>query len=172
MVNRLVRNMNKFENQIDQNFNIFHLFLLYSSVVDLQCYAHFCCMAKWLSYTRMDSLFHVHFCSGLSQDIKQSSLCSTAGPCCLSILCIIVCICWLQTWILFAFIAMWSWMSYSHWVPVHQACVSRNSLEVRGTGLHLLGPRAHSGTWLSVTMTGMVTTERGKSCLSHGIYVK
>ena len=46
MVNRLVRNMNKFENQIDQNFNIFHLFLLYSSVGDLQCYAHFCCMAK------------------------------------------------------------------------------------------------------------------------------
>lgn len=46
MENRLVRNMNKFENQIDQNSNIFNQFLLYSSVVDLQCYAHFCCMAK------------------------------------------------------------------------------------------------------------------------------
>ena len=44
MENRLVRNRNKFENQIDQK--IFNQFLFYSSVVDLQCYVHFWCMAK------------------------------------------------------------------------------------------------------------------------------
>ena len=36
-----------------------------------------------------DILFHC----GLSQDIEYSSLCYTIGPCCLSILHIVVCIC-------------------------------------------------------------------------------
>ena len=36
--------------------------------------------------------FHILFHYGLSQDIEYSSLCYTAGPCCLSILYIIVCI--------------------------------------------------------------------------------
>ena len=37
--------------------------------------------------------FYVLFHYGVSQDIEYSSLCSTGGPCCLSILYIIVCIC-------------------------------------------------------------------------------
>ena len=36
--------------------------------------------------------FYILFHYGLSQDIEQSSLCYTIGPCCLSILYIIVCI--------------------------------------------------------------------------------
>ena len=38
------------------------------------------------------SLFHILFHDGLSQDIEYSSLCSTVGSCCLSILYILVCI--------------------------------------------------------------------------------
>ena len=38
-------------------------------------------------------LFHILFHYGLSQDIGYSPLCCTVGPCCLSILDIIVCIC-------------------------------------------------------------------------------
>ena len=38
-------------------------------------------------------LFHILFHYGLLQDIKYSSLCYTVGPCCLSILYIVVCIC-------------------------------------------------------------------------------
>ena len=38
-------------------------------------------------------LFHILFHCGLSQDNDYSSLCSTVGPCCLSILHIIVFIC-------------------------------------------------------------------------------
>ena len=38
-------------------------------------------------------LFHVLFHCGLSQDIEYSSLSCTVGPCWLSILYIIVCIC-------------------------------------------------------------------------------
>ena len=41
-------------------------------------------------------LFHILFQYGLSQDIKYSSLCYTVGPCCLSILYIIDCICYFQ----------------------------------------------------------------------------
>ena len=37
-------------------------------------------------------LFHILFHYGISQDIEYSSLCYTVGPCCLSILYIIVCI--------------------------------------------------------------------------------
>ena len=36
--------------------------------------------------------FHIPFHYGLLHDIEYSSLCSTTGPCCLSILYIIVCI--------------------------------------------------------------------------------
>ena len=60
------------------------------SIVDLQCRAHLCCTAKWLSYTHTDILFHVLFHDGLSQATEYSSLCYTVGPCCLSILYIIV----------------------------------------------------------------------------------
>ena len=38
-------------------------------------------------------LFHILFHYGLSQDIEYSSLCHRVGPCCLSILYIIICIC-------------------------------------------------------------------------------
>ena len=38
-------------------------------------------------------LFHILFHYGLSQDTEYGSLCNTVGPCCLSILYIIVCIC-------------------------------------------------------------------------------
>ena len=37
-------------------------------------------------------IFHILFHYGLSQDIKDSSLCYIVGPCCLSILRIIVCV--------------------------------------------------------------------------------
>ena len=40
-------------------------------------------------------IFLFHY--GLLQYTEYSSLCSTVGPCCLSILYIIVCICWPQT---------------------------------------------------------------------------
>ena len=42
-------------------------------------------------------LFLILFHYGLSQDIESSSLCYTVGPCCLSILYILVCICYSQT---------------------------------------------------------------------------
>ena len=38
-------------------------------------------------------LFHILFNSDLSQDVKYSSPCSAAGPCCLFILYMLVCIC-------------------------------------------------------------------------------
>ena len=38
------------------------------------------------------TFFHILFHDGLSQDIEYNSLCSTVGPCGLSILCIRVCI--------------------------------------------------------------------------------
>ena len=41
-------------------------------------------------------LFHILSHYGLSQDIEYSSLCSTRVPC-LSILCIILCLCYPQT---------------------------------------------------------------------------
>ena len=37
--------------------------------------------------------FHILFHYGLLQAIEYSSLCYTVGPCCLSVLYIVVCIC-------------------------------------------------------------------------------
>ena len=48
---------------------------------------------KWFSYTYIYILFPALFHYGLSQDIEYSSLCCTVGPWCLSILCVLVCIC-------------------------------------------------------------------------------
>ena len=62
------------------------------SVVDLQCCVNFCCTANRLSYTRIYILFYMLFHCGLSQDIEYSSLCYTVGPCCLSLLYIVVCL--------------------------------------------------------------------------------
>ena len=44
-------------------------------------------------YIYMDIVFHTLFHHDLSQDIKYSSLCYAVGPCYLSILYIIACIC-------------------------------------------------------------------------------
>ena len=55
---------------------------------------NFCCTVKWLSYTY--SLFSYSFLYGLSWNMEYSSLRYTAGPCCLSILRLRVCICWPQ----------------------------------------------------------------------------
>ena len=57
--------------------------LLYSKVTHLFTYIYI--------------LFLILFHYGLSQDIENSSLHYTVGPCCLSILYIVVCICWSQT---------------------------------------------------------------------------
>ena len=42
-------------------------------------------------YTYIHSFFNILFYYGLSWEIGYSSLCSTVGPCCLSILNVIVC---------------------------------------------------------------------------------
>ena len=79
----------------------FFIFLkfLYWSTVDLQCCVNFCCKAKGFSLyinvcIYVCILLKILFHFGLSQDIECNSLCSIAGLCCLSILCIfLVCVC-------------------------------------------------------------------------------
>ena len=56
-------------------------------VVGLKYCVCFRCTAKWLSYSFSDS-----FPYRLSQNIEHSSLCSTVDPCCLSLLCTVVCV--------------------------------------------------------------------------------
>ena len=72
-----------------------NLFLFYYffnwSIVDLQCCVNPCCTAKWLKfYTYIHSFLNILFHYGLSQDIGYNSLCHPVGPCCLSILDVIV----------------------------------------------------------------------------------
>ena len=64
------------------------------SVVDLQRCVSFWYTAKWFSYTYV--VFQILFSYRLLQDVEYSSLCYTLGPC-LSVLCIVVCICESQT---------------------------------------------------------------------------
>ena len=82
-----------------EEFSCFFSFPLASfsnrSRVDLQCCVSFCCTAKWFSYTYIYS-FSYSF-PLLLQEIEYSSLCYTVGPCCLSILYIVGCICWSHT---------------------------------------------------------------------------
>ena len=61
--------------------------LLYNNVVQLHTHTH------TYTHTYTHILFHFLFYCGVSQDIEYSSPCYTVGPRCLSILCIIVCIC-------------------------------------------------------------------------------
>ena len=58
--------------------------------------ANFCCKAKWFSHTYTYTLFYI-ILHGLSQETGYSSLSSTVGSCCLSILNIIVCSYYPQT---------------------------------------------------------------------------
>ena len=76
------------------------IYSFYWSIVDLQC-------CVFLLYSKVAQLyilyiyvkcmyiffFHIPFHSGFSQGIGHSFLCYTVGPCCLSILYIVVCIC-------------------------------------------------------------------------------
>ena len=62
-------------------FTMLCSFLLYSKVIQLHTYIH--------TYILFHNLFHY----GLSQDIEYSSQFYMVGPCCFSILYIIVCIC-------------------------------------------------------------------------------
>ena len=71
----------------------FLIYFLNWSTVDLQCCVNFCCTAKWFSYTYIHILFYILFHYSLSQDTEYSSIFYTVGPCCLSILYIIICIC-------------------------------------------------------------------------------
>ena len=64
----------------------------YWSIVDLQGCANLCCIAKGLSFTHIHSFINNLFHYGLSQETGYSSLCYTAGPCCLCILNVIACI--------------------------------------------------------------------------------
>ena len=57
-----------------------------------QCCVNLCYTMKWLSFTHIQSFFIYSFPYGLYRQIGYSSLCYTVGPCCLSILNVIVCI--------------------------------------------------------------------------------
>ena len=70
------------------SFFFFFLNLFYWSIVDLQCCVNLYCTTQWFSYTYIYILFHIPL--WLSQAILYSSMCSTVGPRCLSILCIMV----------------------------------------------------------------------------------
>ena len=76
--------------------HFFSFFLLKDNIfkkieVELIYTVNSCCTAKWLSYTHIYILFfNILFHSGLSQDISYNSLCCRVGPCCLSILHILV----------------------------------------------------------------------------------
>ena len=77
------------------NFTLLNeLLLLNYSTVDLQCCANLCCTAEWLSlsYTHRYILFKYSFSWWFVPGYWGSSLCFTVGPCCLSILYVMVCI--------------------------------------------------------------------------------
>ena len=76
-------------NWAGNKFKAFILFFLNQSIVDLQCCINFQCTAKWFNYTCMCSLFHYD----LLQDIEYNSPYYIVGPCYLSILYMVVCIC-------------------------------------------------------------------------------
>ena len=57
------------------------------------CWFLLYCRVIQFTYMYQYILFRILFRYGLAQDIEHSSLCYTVGPCCLSILYIVVCIC-------------------------------------------------------------------------------
>ena len=69
-----------------------------STIVDLE-YFTFCCTPKWFSYMYIFIYIYIFFLIFFNIMVKHlilryySSLCYIVGPCCLSVLCIIVCIC-------------------------------------------------------------------------------
>ena len=67
------------------------------SIVDLQYQASLCCIARWLSYIHIYVFINILFHCGLPRDSEYTSLCSTLGPCCLSILNVIAYIYQLHT---------------------------------------------------------------------------
>ena len=95
-----------------KSLNLF-IYLFIWSIVDLQCCIIYCYTTKWLSvsvckyiyifiymcvciylHTHTHTLFYFLFHHGLSQDIEYSSQCCTVGPCCSSIVLIL-----LSTWL-------------------------------------------------------------------------
>ena len=54
------------------------LIFFFWGIVDLQCCANLCCIAKWLSYIHI-FFFNIIFHYGLRQDIWYSLLCYTIG---------------------------------------------------------------------------------------------
>ena len=70
------------------------IFFFNWNIVDLQCCIGFRCTAQWFSYTYIYIyFFQILFPYRLLQNIEYSSLCYTVGPCWLSILYIVGCIC-------------------------------------------------------------------------------
>ena len=67
-------------------------FLFYESIIYLKC-LNFCSTAEWFRCLNIYIAFYILFHYGLSQDMEYSSPCRTVGPCCFSLLCIIVYIC-------------------------------------------------------------------------------
>ena len=71
-----------------QWYLLLYVFFFKLRLVDLQCCVSFRCAAKWFSYISI--FFQILFHYRLLQDIEYSSLCSTVGPGCLSVLYIVV----------------------------------------------------------------------------------
>ena len=75
-----------------------HIFRMHNifnrSIADLQGCVNFCCTTEWFSYTHIYILFYIIFHYSLSQDTEYNSLGYAVGPCCLSILYIMVYISW------------------------------------------------------------------------------
>ena len=67
------------------------------SVVDFQCCVSFRHIAKWFHYmcvcVCVCIIFQILFPFSLLQNTEYSSMCYTVGPCCLSVLYIVVCVC-------------------------------------------------------------------------------
>ena len=73
--------------KISRHILFFFQCLFYWSIVDLQCFLNFCCTAMTHLYIYICTFsFDILSHCGLSQDTEYSSLCSTVGLCCLSIL--------------------------------------------------------------------------------------